>query len=211
MTTDPSALSISIPNAFFMPNPADKSFEVLNNYNKNCPYDVFFAMSHGVHRGQLKSGKDDDRENFINKLINLNKNIKFDVYGMNNVQPIWADQFIKKISNSYMGLNLSRGKPIKYYSSDRIVQLVGNGLLTFIDVNTFLSDFFSEKEIIFYKNISDLSYKLNKFKKDKKKGKEIAKLGKQKYLKYFNSDIVSEYILSKTFEYKMKKKVVWNK
>ena len=130
---------------------------------------------------------------------------------MNNVQPIWADQFIKKISNSYMGLNLSRGKPIKYYSSDRIVQLVGNGLLTFIDVNTFLSDFFSEKEIIFYKNISDLSYKLNKFKKDKKKGKEIAKLGKQKYLKYFNSDIISEYILSKTFEYKMKKKVVWNK
>ena len=211
LTTDPSALSINIPNAFFMPNPADKSFEVLNNYNKNCPYDVFFAMSHGVHRGQLKSGKDDDRENFINKLINLNKNIKFDVYGMNNVQPIWADQFIKKISNSYMGLNLSRGKPIKYYSSDRIVQLVGNGLLTFIDVNTFLSDFFSEKEIIFYKNISDLSYKLNKFKKDKKKGKEIAKLGKQKYLKYFNSDIVSEYILSKTFEYKMKKKVVWNK
>ena len=81
---------------------------------------MFFAMSHGVHRGQLKSGKDDDRENFINKLINLNKNIKFDVYGMNNVQPIWADQFIKKISNSYMGLNLSRGKPIKYYSSDRI-------------------------------------------------------------------------------------------
>ena len=32
-------------------------------------------MSHGVHRGQLKSGKGDDRENFINKLINLNKDI----------------------------------------------------------------------------------------------------------------------------------------
>ena len=127
-------------------------------------------MSHGVHRGQLKSGKGDDRENFINKLIKLNKNIKFDVYGMNNVQPIWADQFIKKISNSYMGLNLSRGKPIKYYSSDRIVQLVGNGLLTFIDKNTYLSDFFTNDEIVFYKNLSDLSYKLNKYKKDKKKG-----------------------------------------
>ena len=42
-----------------------------------------------------------------------------------------------------MGLNLSRGKPIRYYSSDRIAQLVGNGLLTFIDEKTFLSDFFS--------------------------------------------------------------------
>ena len=210
LTTEPSALQIKIPNSFFMPNPADKSFEVLNNYNKNCPYDVFFAMSHGVHRGQLKSGKGDDRENFINKLIKLNKNIKFDVYGMNNVQPIWADQFIKKISNSYMGLNLSRGKPIKYYSSDRIVQLVGNGLLTFIDKNTYLSDFFTNDEIIFYKNLSDLSYKLNKYKKDKKKGKQIARLGKIKYLKYFNSDIVSEYILSKSFDFKLKKQVIWS-
>ena len=210
LTTEPSALQIKIPNSFFMPNPADKSFEVLNNYNKNCPYDVFFAMSHGVHRGRLKSGKGDDRENFINKLIKLNKNIKFDVYGMNNVQPIWADQFIKKISNSYMGLNLSRGKPIKYYSSDRIVQLVGNGLLTFIDKNTYLSDFFTNDEIIFYKNLSDLSYKLNKYKKDKKKGKQIARLGKIKYLKYFNSDIVSEYILSKSFDFKLKKQVIWS-
>ena len=105
---------------------------------------------------------------FINKLIKKNKDIIFDVFGMNNVQPIWADQFLQKISNSYMGLNLSRGKPIKYYSSDRIVQLVGNGLLTFIDEKTFLSDFFSNKEIIFYKDIDDLSFKLNKYKKDKK-------------------------------------------
>ncbi len=209
LTTDPTALSINIPNSYFMPNPADKSFETLNNFNKNCPFDVFFAMSHGVHRGQLKSGKDDDRENFINKLININKNIKFDVYGMNNVQPIWADQFIKKISNSYMGLNLSRGRPIKYYSSDRIVQLVGNGLLTFIDENTLLTDFFTNKEIVFYKNINDLSYKLNKYKKDKKTGKKIAKKGKYKYLKYFNSDIISEYILSKSFDYKLKERVIW--
>ena len=129
---------------------------------------------------------------------------------MNNVQPIWADQFIKKISNSYMGLNLSRGKPIKYYSSDRIVQLVGNGLLTFIDKNTYLSDFFTNDEIVFYKNLSDLSYKLNKYKKDKKKGKKIARLGKIKYLKYFNSDIVSEYILSKSFDFKLKKQVIWS-
>ena len=210
LTTDPSALSINIPNSYFMPNPADNSFETLSNFNKNCPFDVFFAMSHGVHRGQLKTGKGDDRENFINKLITLNKEIKFDVYGMNNVQPIWAEQFIKKISNSYMGLNLSRGKPIKYYSSDRIVQLVGNGLLTFIDENTLLTDFFSNKEIIFYKNIHDLSYKLNKYKIDKREGKKIAKNGKKKYLKYFNSDIVSEYILSKSFDYKMKKMAIWS-
>ena len=58
-----------------------------------------------------------------------------------------------------MGLNLSRGRPIKYYSSDRIVQLIGNGLLTFIDDKTFLNDFF-KKELVFYNNIDDLSEKI---------------------------------------------------
>ena len=52
-----------------------------------------------------------------------------------------GDEFLEKISQSKMGLNLSRGKPVKYYSSDRIAQLMGNGLLTFIDKKTHYSDF----------------------------------------------------------------------
>ena len=209
LTTDPKSLGFKIPNSYFMPNPCDKSFEILSNYKKNCNYDVFFAMSHGVHRGELKSGKKDDREVFINKLIRKNKNLSFDVYGMNNVQPIWGDLFISKISNSYMGINLSRGKPIKYYSSDRIAQLIGNGLLTFINEKTYLNHFFSDKEIIFYKDIDDLSYKLNRYKKDIKIGKKIAESGKKKYFQYFNSDIVSDYIVAKTLGLKTKKKIIW--
>ena len=42
-----------------------------------------------------------------------------------------------------MGLNLSRGAPTKYYSSNRIASILGNGLLTFIDKKTQLNDFFS--------------------------------------------------------------------
>ena len=57
-----------------------------------------------------------------------------------------------------MGLNLSRGKPTKYYSSNRIASIMGNGLLTFID-NKVLMNNFNNNEII-YNNISDLSEKL---------------------------------------------------
>ena len=211
LTTDPKSLSINIPNSYFIPNPCDSSFEILENYKKDCSFDVFFAMSHGVHRGQLKKGKNDDREKFINRLINKNKDIKFDVYGMNNVQPIWGDQFIKKISNSFMGLNLSRGRPIKYYSSDRIAQIIGNGLLTLIDEKTYLSDFFSNKEMIFYKDMNDLSEKIHKFKVNIKEGKKIARNGKLKYFKYFNSSIVSDFIINRTFDTKFKKRPIWSK
>jgi glycosyltransferase involved in cell wall biosynthesis len=211
LTTDPNALSIDIQNSHFMPNPCDHSFETLKNYENNCSYDVFFAMSHGVHRGDLKKGKYDDREFYINRLLKKNREIKFDIYGMNNVQPIWGDDFIKRISRSSMGLNLSRGKPIKYYSSDRIAQLLGNGLLTFVHEDIYFRDFLSSKEIIFYKDINDLSYKLNKYKRDHKERKKIARQGKIKYFRYFNSTIVADYILSNTMGYKSKNKFIWNR
>ena len=62
-----------------------------------------------------------------------------------------------------MGLNLSRGNAIKYYSSDRITQIVGNGLVCLIDEKTEYSNFFNKDEMIFYKNLSDLSEKIQKY------------------------------------------------
>ena len=211
LTSDPNSLNFKIENSYFIPNPCDESFESIKSYNNDTDNDVFFAMSHGVHRGDLKKGKKDNREIFINKLIKKNKNLNFDIYGMNNIQPIWGDDFIQKISNSSMGLNLSRGKPTKYYSSDRMAQLVGNGLLTFIHKDTHYSNFFSDNQLIFYKNIEDLSYKLNKYKKDTKDRKRIAKNGRDFYFKYFNSTIVARYILEITLGIKIQSKVLWQR
>ena len=174
ITTSPDVLSFlpkDVEN-FFIPNPADKSFETLNNSKKDCNMDVFFALSHGVHRGILKSGKTDDRTNFLNKLISLTDNVKFDFYGLSKVQPIWADHYFKTIENSKMGLNLSRGEPIKYYSSDRITQIIGNGLVTLIDERTKYNDFFNNEEMVFYKNISDLSEKILRLARDDKTKKK---------------------------------------
>ena len=214
LTTSPEVIDLPKKNNFyFIPNPSDESIENLNNYlNKECTSDVFFALSHGVHRGILKKGKYDEREKFINKLIEITPNTKFDVYGINNNQPIWADAFYKALSRCKMAINLSQGKPIKYYSSDRVTQLIGNGLLTFIDEKTHYHDFFTNKEVVFYKNINDLSEKIKKYTIDDKSRKNIAKRGKEKYMKHFNSTVVAEYIINKTFQNpKNKKFYLWEK
>jgi spore maturation protein CgeB len=88
---------------------------------------------------------------------------------------------------------------------------MGNGLLTFIDKKTCFNEFFSDKEIIFYNNIEDLSYKINKYKKDHKARRQIAKNGKKFYFKYFNSNIVADYIINKTFSINSKKSYKWEK
>ena len=53
--------------------------------------------THGVHRGVLKKGKFDQRENLINKLIKKNPHIKFNIFGMNDIQPVWGDDFKKSL------------------------------------------------------------------------------------------------------------------
>ena len=210
LTTFPKAISFlkNKNSCYFIPNPADSSMEVLNNHAKNCKNDIFFALSHGVHRGTLKFGKTDERIEVLKKIMK-NKNIKYDFYGIENIQPVWAENFIKRISNSKMGLNLSRGKPTKYYSSDRIAQFVGNGLVTFIHKDTKYEDFFSNDEMILYKNTDDLIKKILLLKKNDKLRKKIGRKGKYKYLKYFNSTLVADYILKKTFNTKYKKRFVW--
>ena len=208
-TTDPASLNLDKKHkVFYMPNPVDRSFETLENYkNKFFNNDVFFAMSHGVHRGILKKGKFDQREIFINKLINITPNIRFDLYGMNNIQPIWADDYLIAISQCKIGLNLSQGKPAKYYSSDRFSQLIGNGLLVMIDENTKIGNFFNNDEIVLYKSVNDLAEKIIKYSNDNNLRNKIAKNGKKKYFKYFNSTNIAEFIINKSFG--IKKKYFW--
>ncbi len=137
--------------------------------------------------------------------------IKYDFYGFANKQPIWGNNFFRSLINSKMGLNLSRGEAIKYYSSDRITQIIGNGLVCLIDQKTEYGDFFSDKEMVFYKNLSDLSEKISKLSKDEKLRKSIGKKGKEKYMKYFNSKLVAQFIIDKTLGIKNKNKYIWHK
>ena len=82
--------------------------------------------------------------------------------------------------------------------TDDILQIVG-------------ADFFKTNEVVFYHDLSDLSEKIHKYKKNSFERKKIARNGKKMYFKYFNSTIVADFILSKTFSYTSKNKFLWDK
>ena len=111
--------------------------------------------------------------------------------------------------NLRLALNLSQGINAKYYTSDRFAQLIGNGLLVFIDEKTKFGDFFNRDEIITYKNINDLSKKIEKYSIDDALRQKIAKKGRDKYFKFFNSTIVAEFIINKSLN--INKKYFWEK
>ena len=197
ITTHPSVIrnKVKSDNFHFLFVPVDKNIECFDLYNMRPSNDLFYAMSHGVNRGILKKGIEDNRVKFLDSLIKKISNIKYDFYGFSNKQPIWGNDFNNAITNSKMGLNLSRGYPTKYYSSNRIASIMGNGLLTFIDKKVQLSDFFNNKEIIFYSDVNDLADKIKFYSKNDFIRKKIAQNGKKKYFKLFNEKKISKYII----------------
>jgi hypothetical protein len=197
ITTDPSVIKkeINSDNFHFFFVPVDKNIECFNVFKMNPKKDLFYAMSHGVNRAVLKEGAEDNRVEFLDKLVKKISTIKYDFYGFSNKQPIWGNDFNSAIINSKMGLNLSRGEPTKYYSSNRIASIMGNGLLTFIDEKVCMGDFFNKNEMIFYRSISDLSDKVKFYSKNDKIRKQISMNGKKKYFKLFNETRISKYII----------------
>ena len=65
--------------------------------------------------------------------------------------------------------------------------------------------------MVFYKNIKDLSEKIEKISEDEKLRKKIGQKGKSKYMKYFNSTLVADFIINKTYEINSSKKYLWHK
>ena len=56
-----------------------------------------------------------------------------------------------------------------------------------VDKKTQIRNFFNKNEIVEYTNLSDLSEKIIKYSNDDKLRNKIAKNGRNKYFKYFNS------------------------
>ena len=194
-----------------MPVPVDPNIESENFYNHKKTKDLFFALSHGVNFGKLKKGVIDDRSKFIEKLIrDSHGKISFNILGLYKEQPKWNFELNDEIMKSKIALNLSRGSPAKYYSSNRIATLMGNGCLTAIDEKVKYSHFFNENEIIIYKNSKDLIKKILQIKDNPKLIKKISKNGKKKYFKLFSNIIVSQFLIDKTFNFKNKFKYMWS-
>ena len=201
-TTHPDAIisKINRKKLNFLPIPVDENIENLKIYEHPNRYkDVFFALSHGVNFGKLKKGKIDEREIIITNLVKKFPNINYNFLGVANESPKWNYDFFNELFKCKMALNLSRGNPLKYTSSNRIASLVGNGIYTFIDAKTKYGDFFHENEIGTYNSINELGTKIENLKLNPKKINEYGKAGKNKYFKLFNNVKISKEIISKIY------------
>jgi len=201
-TTHPDEIVTKINNNKLnhLPIPVDENIENLKLYENKVNYkDLFFALSHGVNFGKLKKGKYDEREEFIQKLMIKYPNINYNILGIADEKPMWNYDYYNELNKCKIALNLSRGKPIKLTSSNRIASLIGNGIYTFIDAGTQYNNIFNENEVGSYNSINDLGNKIEHLLSNPQKIKKYAKNGRDRYFKLFNNKIISEDIIKKTF------------
>ena len=188
--------------ASFFPNIVDRSIDRLQIYKQeHHKNDIFFALSHGVGTGKLRKKNNakenlDERVIFFRELKKLSPHVMFDLYGFDGIQPIWANDFLNKIKDSYMGVCLQRKPLLKYSLSDRIAQYLGNGLMVFIEKETEFNEFLKDKEdAVFFDDVYDLSKKIEYYKENKYEAIRIASNGYDKIHTYCNERVVTNYFL----------------
>ena len=194
----------------FLPIPVDSNIENGEFYEFDKTKDLFFAVSHGVNFGKLKKNTYDNRLKFIKDLVSMSNNsLNFNFLGLYGEQPKWNYDFNDELKISKTALNLSRGGPNKYSSSNRIATLMGNGILPFIDEKVKYQDFFDNDEIITYKDPFDLFSKLSSIKDEQNKIIKRSKNAKKRYFDIFNNTIIADFLIYKIFDRKKNFNFIW--
>ena len=177
----------------FIPNPTDLAWEQHNNSEREqFDRDLVFC---GV------GSRSDYRYQLLKNLkAEIQYQVNFETFGIWGKPPVWGEQYDRIIAGSKMALNLNREEGWTYYSSDRISQLLGNGLLTFIWDKGKLRNLFNDNHVVFFKDEDELREKVKYFQSNNDKRKSIASAGRAYYHRYFSAEKVIKYIVESTFE-----------
>ncbi|MEE2823943.1 MAG: glycosyltransferase [Pseudomonadota bacterium] len=176
----------------FMPNPCDPAVEDQDNSLKDAfRWDVLFC---GIGK------PDDPRVAQVATLKADLSDLRFGVFGMHGEPPLWGVAYDQALADSKMALNLNRYEGDYLYSSARISQLMGNGILTFMHSAAGYQRFFSDAQAVFFDDDKELQRKLRQFQNDDAARKEIARAGRALYQGEFSGQQVAQFILETTFD-----------
>ena len=135
--------------------------------------------------------------------------LKFDVRGLYGVPGVWGADVFDVMANARMGLNISKRNDVYLYSSDRMAQLMGLGILTLIDKRTRFDEIFGTDELVTYESIDDLIAKLDHFRKHDDERKKIAANGWRRAHEIFSETVVAQWILDRTFDRPLSQTYAW--
>ncbi|MGW8193180.1 MAG: glycosyltransferase family protein [Desulforhopalus sp.] len=179
--------------AAFIPNVLDPAMECKKAFANNCYENDFIFCG--------RDSNDSERQEFIKKLYHETaKHLRASFRGCLGEPLITGCDYLDFLGQSKMALNISRRNDVTLYSSDRLVQLVGNGLLTFCPKVPSLELLFSGDELVYYHSFDDLLEKILYFHHNDKECRTIAQKGWNRAHSCYSVDRVTRYMIELLFD-----------
>ena len=143
---------------YHMPNPVDPAierFDVSLQAREELERDLVFCGNATKHtcREQVLQGLKDGLAN----------DVRFDTFGLFGTPPVWGRAYDTVLSRSAMGLNLNREEGHAWYSSARMAQLAGNGVLVVTHADSGFQSLLPEDSAVYYTDPDDLREKIQHF------------------------------------------------
>ena len=185
-----------------MPNPVDPSIETFDVSTKtDLSHDLIFCSKSEAYteRGKIVSAI---KENLANEL-------RFYTPGSFGEPGVWGRDYDLALANSKMGLNLNRQEGYHWYSSARIAQMAGNGLLVFTDGRANFESLFPSESLVYFSSTDDLIRQLKAFQADDLKRQSWAARGREFMHREMNNTLYAQYIVEAAMQIPYSHNYVW--
>ena len=155
--------------------------------------------------------KEPEREKFLKDLAETlqRNNVQYQYKDRLEKTSVYGKGYYTVLSESRMGLNYSRKNDVTLYSSDRIVQLTGNGLLTFSPRIPGFDKLYTENEVVYFDDQFDLAQKIQFYAVHPEQAKQIAEAGWHKTQASFNAKRITQFMLEVTFDQPLSEAYEW--
>jgi len=172
----------------FLPNATDSGMDDQDNsQKKQFERDLLY-----VGRGN----QTDERYAFLQSIDKrLQNQLNFESYGLYGKPGVYGEGYDHLLANSKMALNLNRYEGWPLYSSDRIAQLMGNGILTFVWDKGGMRKFFTDEHVAFFKDEDELIRKATEFQQDDAKRQSVAAAGRAFYHHEFSGQRIVKFMV----------------
>ena len=179
--------------AAFIPNMVDPAVESKRAFQTEV-YDFDFIFCG-------RDAHDPERSKFMTDLNReAGKHLRCAFRGCLGNPPVTGYGYLDFLGRSKMALNISRQNDVTLYSSDRLAQLVGNGLLTFCPMVPGMERLFGMNELVYFDGFDDLLEKIVFYHTHEKECQTMAERGWSRAHSCYNSERVSRYMLELLFD-----------
>lgn len=175
---------------YHMPNPVEPSVECLDNSirpSAEIPIDLIFCSNSQNFTKRL--------EMIARMKEQLDPIMNFKTFGSFNEPPVWGRDYDRALQSSKMGLNFNRQEGLYWYSSARMAQLAGNGILQFTHSSGRFEELLPPESLVYFDEEDDLIAKIREFHADDDKRRAWAGAAREFFHREINSTLYAQYIL----------------